>query len=273
MVFVLTTKGYINTLNPALRLYKYKAINGFSDTKPHISIDLIRCKKSFTITFLNGIDITLSDELLVMDELNNYIEIDKLKFGTKLAFVRTPDNIVNNLIKQPEYIEIINDLANMIISKGRMRKVGYDAMYCDIIIDWSKEKIEEYVFSLNNIGIYIKIKINSANSDKNIITLDSTALNYIENNCIDAIEPKKIKMLTDMNAIGYVNIDKERESDNYKIVKTVKPRDTTTKQLFLKTKAGLDKWEYLVLSGIQCKLKDNIILNSKNEFSVESRQV
>jgi hypothetical protein len=268
MVFVLTTQGYINTLNPALKLYKYKAINGFIDTKPHISIDLEKCKKAFTITFLNGIDITLSDDILVMDSENNYIEIDKLKFGTKLAFIRTPDCLVENLIKKPEYIELINDLADMIISKGKMRKVGYDGMYCDIVVDWSKEILEEYLFGLSSIGIYLKVRVNSANLDKNMITVDSNTLNYIDNlmQKSNLINAKKIKMLNKMKAIGIVNIDKERECDNYKIVKNVSLLNKENKILFLKSKSGLNNWDYLVLSGIQCKFRDNINLNNDTLF-------
>ena len=208
MVFVLTTEGYINAINPALRLHKFKAFSGCDKPNPHISIDLIEKNKMFEITFLNGNSITLPDSILIKDSDGDYREIDKLKLGAKLAFTRTPDNIVERLIKRPEYISILNDLAYLIINNGKLRKVDYDATYCDITLNWSKEKTEEFIFSLQSIGIYIKVKVSLSKNDSFILTADSSTLNFIEDNK-SLINPSNIKMLEDMKAIGITNIDRD----------------------------------------------------------------
>lgn len=250
MVFVLTTEGYINVLNPALRLHKFKAISGCEEANPHISIDLYDEDNLFEITFLNGVDVVLSDSILLLNSDGEYKEIDKLKFGTKLAFVRTPDSIVERLLKKPEYIAILNDLAKLIIEKGKLRKVDYDAIYCDMLVEWNKEKLNEFVFSLSSIGVYIKIKINMTKSNSFVLTADSNSLNYIEQ-YKNIITPDNIKLLENMKAIGETNIDKYRDIDDYKIVKKV--AKTNISQLFLKAKSGVDNWEYITIFGLQCK--------------------
>lgn len=256
MSFVLTTEGYINVENPALRLHKFKAISGVEKANPHISIDLENRNRYFEITFMNSIDILVSDNIQLLNQEGEYVEVDKLKLGAKLALVRTPDHIVDRLIRRPEYIQLVNELATLIISKGKMRKVDYDASYCDMVVDWSKEKIETFIYSLSSIGIYIKVKVSSNGSKKNMITADSNVLNYLDENKEIIEDGIRIKM-EDMKAISVTNIDKIRDSDECKIVKSVK--EVKQAKLFLKTKSGVDSWEYITICGLQCKSKN--ILN------------
>ncbi len=253
MVFILTTDGYINVENPAIKLHKFKAISGFEKPNPHISIDLKNINNYFEITFMNSMDILLHDELEILNDEGEYVSIDKLKFGAKLAIVRTPDHVVERLVKKPEYIELINDLAKLIVSNGKLKKIDYDATHCDMIIDWSKERIESFIFSLSSVGLYIKVKVGKNNDNRNILIADSNALNYLDENK-DIICKDVVKELEDMGAISIINIDKQRDSDEYKIVKSVKKINNS--KMFLKTTSGVDSWEYITICGIQCRAKN-----------------
>lgn len=252
MSFVLTTEGYVNVGNPALRLHKFKAISGIQEANPHISVDLESRNKYFEITFMNSMEVLVSDNIQLLNEEKEYVDVDKLKLGVKLALVRTPDNVVDRLIRRPEYIQLVNDLANLIISKGKMRKVDYDASYCDMVVSWSKEKIETFVYSLSSIGIYIKVRVGNGGG-KNMLTADSNVLNYLDQNKEIIDEPVRLKM-EDMSAISITNIDRIRDSDSCKIVKSVK--EVNKSKLFLKTKSGVDSWEYITICGLQCKSKN-----------------
>lgn len=246
-MFVLTTEGYVDCLNPNIRMYKYKAISGdiFGKEKrnPHICIDL-GPETCYEITFLSGMKITMSDKLEIMGKDEKFYSVDALKFGVKIALMRTPDEVIERNKHNYIYIQLVKELLDIIKRNGSIRRLNQDAFYCDFVVDWVREKVDTFVISLDNIGIYIKVKkVYKEDKDKFLLTADSEALNSLS----DFMKDNKMETeIRDNENILKMNIDKER--DFVQIVKDVKKLKEPT--LFLKNKSGIDSWDSIVLDGI-----------------------
>lgn len=242
-MFVLTTEGYVDCLNPNIRMYKYKAINGEKKINPHICIDL-GLESCYEITFLSGIKLTMSDKLEIMGKDGQFYRVDALDFGVKIALMRTPDEVIEKNRHKYIYIQLVKELLDIIKQSGNIRRLNQDAFYCDFVVEWDKDKVDTFVISLDNIGIYIKVKkVFRENKDKFLLTADSEALNslsdFMKSNNMD-------KEISENENILKMNIDKER--DFIQIVKYVKKIEEPT--LFLKNKSGIDSWDSIVIDGV-----------------------
>lgn len=246
-MFVLTTEGYVDCLNPDIRMYKYKAITGdiFGKEKrnPHICIDL-GPETCYEITFLSGVKITISDKLEIMSKNGEFYSVDALKFGVKIALMRTPDDVIERNKHNYIYIQLVKELLDIIKQNGSIRRLNQDAFYCDFVVDWNKEKMDTFVISLDNIGIYIKVKkVLREERDKFLLTADSEALNSLS----DFMKDNKMEReMMDNENLLKMNIDRER--DFIQIVKDVKKIEEPA--LFLKNKSGIDSWDSIVLDGV-----------------------
>jgi hypothetical protein len=245
-MFVLTTEGYVDCLNPNIRMYKYKAISGNVNgggRNPHICIDL-GLESCYEITFLNGMNIIMSDKLEIMGKNGEFYSINALKFGVKLALMRTPDEVIEKNKHKYIYIQLVKELLSIIKHSGNIRRLNQDAFYCDFVVEWNKEEIDTFVISLDNIGIYIKVKkVFREDRDKFLLTADSEALNSLLEFMKDNNMKREIKNNED---ILKMNIDRER--DFIQIVKDVKKIEEPT--LFLKNKSGIDSWDSIVIDGV-----------------------
>jgi hypothetical protein len=246
-MFVLTTEGYVNCLNPNIRMYKYKAICGdiYTEEKrnPHICIDL-GLETCYDITFLSGMHLTMSDKLEIMGKNGEFYSVDALKFGVKIALARTPNEVIEKNKHKYIYIQLVKELLAIIKQSGSIRRLNQDAFYCDFVVEWDKEKIDTFVISLDNIGIYIKVKkVLREEKAKFLLTADSEALNSLSDFMKDNSMEREIM---DNENILKMNIDRER--DFIQIVKDVKKIEEPT--LFLKNKSGIDSWDSIVLDGV-----------------------
>lgn len=249
-MFVLTTEGYVNCLNPNIRMYKYKAVCGdiFAKEKrnPHICIDL-GLESCYEITFLSGMNLIMSDKLEIMGKNGEFYSIDALKFGVKIALARTPDSVIEKNKHKYIYIQLVKELLAIIKQNGSVRRLNQDAFYCDFVVEWNKEKIDTFIISLDNIGIYIKVKkVLREDKDKFLLTADSEALNSLGE---FMKENKMVKEIKDNENILKMNIDRER--DFIQIVKDIKKIEEPT--LFLKNKSGLDSWDNIIIDGVIMK--------------------
>jgi hypothetical protein len=228
---VLTTQGYVDTLDHSKRLYKYVGIGDAE--KPHICIDTSE-EECYEITFMSGCSVTLSDNLVICSEDETH-ELNALKSGVKLALVRTPDFVVKDPRTRKLFMPLVKDLIDL-AKTGKKRK-SMDGHHCDVVVDWSQGKVDSFIFGLRSLGIYIKVK----KSNKTLIRIDS--------NCLNAIEPYLSEDEKKMDMFAQPNIDCER--DLVEIVRDIKK----IKNITLKTSSGIDFWESLVIDGFLCKVK------------------
>lgn len=246
-MFVLTTEGYVNCLNPNIRMYKYKAISGNGKNgerrNHHICIDLDK-ETCYEITFLSGMNIIMSDKLEIMGKDGKFYSVDALKFGVKVALMRTPDEVIEKNKHKYIYIQLVKELLSIIKQSGNIRRLNQDAFYCDFVVEWNKEELDTFVISLDNIGIYIKVKkVFREDRDKFLLTADSEALNSL----LEFMKDNNMKReIRDNENLLKMNIDRER--DFIQIVKEVKKIEEPT--LFLKNKSGIDSWDNIVIDGV-----------------------
>ncbi len=229
---VLTTQGYVNTLDQSKRLFKYVGIG--DDTKPHICIDTSETE-CYEITFMSGCSITLSDKLVICSEDETH-ELSALKAGVKLALVRAPDYVIKDPRTRKLFMPLVRDLIEL-AKTGKKRKT-MDGHHCDAIVDWTHDKVDSFIYGLRSIGVYVKVK----KSNKTLIHIDSS--------CLNAIEPYLSEDEKRLEMFEQPNIDCER--DLVEIVRDVKK----IKSIALKTSSGIDFWDSLVIDGFLCKVKN-----------------
>jgi len=247
-MFVLTSSGYINAAEPRYKLYKYQGIGNESNCHICIKTEEMLC---YEITFLSGVNIMIGDRFKIGTDKEGEIEfldIDKLKFGMKAVLYRVPDFVVEKCKQQPLYKSIIQDLIELINNKGKVRILNEDARHCDISIDWNKEKISTFVFSLNNIGLYIKIRKSKLKDNGDyLLTAESDLLNEIVERVEGDNRLIEMKKLINTEAFHQPNIDKERDTFKYEIIKKI--RKLNNPNIYLSSDTGIDKWNELVIDG------------------------
>ena len=232
-------KSYFNNNNKVIKGIFYKQIiNNYSQ----IYSNKLKLRKD--ITKENNIN---KNEMKILNNSNNYINVDEKKYKKNIKNINTQIKIVNNSSKKKDNL-------------GIFEKILIDLKYVKSAINKNNKNI---VYNISNSRNYIKINNNLSKANNNSNT------NFIQNDNKQSKNPKKndSKLSSNSISIDYNDINSSRTS-----TKRIKIKNTynLAKKCTDKKNKLLNKNNLKSTSKRKINIKEKIIEAEKNENKIEN---
>ena len=232
-------KSYFNNNNKVIKGIFYKQIiNNYSQ----IYSNKLKLRKD--ITKENNIN---KNEMKILNNSNNYINVDEKKYKKNIKNNNTQIKIVNNSSKKKDNL-------------GIFEKILIDLKYVKSAINKNNKNI---VYNISNSRNYIKISNNLSKANNNSNT------NFIQNDNKQSKNPKKndSKLSSNSISIDYNDINSSRTS-----TKRIKIKNTynLAKKCTDKKNKLLNKNNLKSTSKRKINIKEKIIEAEKNENKIEN---
>ena len=232
-------KSYFNNNNKVIKGIFYKQIiNNYSQ----IYSNKLKLRKD--ITKENNIN---KNEMKILNNSNNYINVDEKKYKKNIKNNNTQIKIVNNSSKKKDNL-------------GIFEKILIDLKYVKSAINKNNKNI---VYNISNSRNYIKINNNLSKANNNSNT------NFIQNDNKQSKNPKKndSKLSSNSISIDYNDINSSRTS-----TKRIKIKNTynLAKKCTDKKNKLLNKNNLKSTSKRKINIKEKIIEAEKNENKIEN---
>ena len=231
-------KSYFNNNNKVIKGIFYKQIiNNYSQ----IYSNKLKLRKD--VTKENNIN---KNEMKILNNSNNYINVDEKKYKKNIKNNNTQIKIVNNSSKKKDNL-------------GIFEKILIDLKYVKSAINKNNKNI---VYNISNSRNYIKINNNLSKANNNSNT------NFIQNDNKQSKNPKKndSKLSSNSISIDYNDINSSRTS-----TKRIKIKNTynLAKKCTDKKNKLLNKNNLKSTSKRKINIKEKIIEAEKNENKIE----
>ena len=232
-------KSYFNNNNKVIKGIFYKQIiNNYSQ----IYSNKLKLRKD--VTKENNIN---KNEMKILNNSNNYINVDEKKYKKNIKNNNTQIKIVNNSSKKKDNL-------------GIFEKILIDLKYVKSAINKNNKNI---VYNISNSRNYIKINNNLSKANNNSNT------NFIQNDNKQSKNPKKndSKLSSNSISIDYNDINSSRTS-----TKRIKIKNTynLAKKCTDKKNKLLNKNNLKSTSKRKINIKEKIIEAEKNENKIEN---
>ena len=232
-------KSYFNNNNKVIKGIFYKQIiNNYSQ----IYSNKLKLRKD--VTKENNFN---KNEMKILNNSNNYINVDEKKYKKNIKNNNTQIKIVNNSSKKKDNL-------------GIFEKILIDLKYVKSAINKNNKNI---VYNISNSRNYIKINNNLSKANNNSNT------NFIQNDNKQSKNPKKndSKLSSNSISIDYNDINSSRTS-----TKRIKIKNTynLAKKCTDKKNKLLNKNNLKSTSKRKINIKEKIIEAEKNENKIEN---
>ena len=232
-------KSYFNNNNKVIKGIFYKQIiNNYSQ----IYSNKLKLRKD--VTKENNIN---KNEMKILNNSNNYINVDEKKYKKNIKNNNTQIKIVNNSSKKKDNL-------------GIFEKILIDLKYVKSAINKNNKNI---VYNISNSRNYIKINNNLSKANNN------SNANFIQNDNKQSKNPKKndSKLSSNSISIDYNDINSSRTS-----TKRIKIKNTynLAKKCTDKKNKLLNKNYLKSTSKRKINIKEKIIEAEKNENKIEN---
>ena len=232
-------KSYFNNNNKVIKgIFYKKIINNYSQ----IYSNKLKLRKD--VTKENNIN---KNEMKILNNSNNYINVDEKKYKKNIKNNNTQIKIVNNSSKKKDNL-------------GIFEKILIDLKYVKSAINKNNKNI---VYNISNSRNYIKINNNLSKANNNSNT------NFIQNDNKQSKNPKKndSKLSSNSISIDYNDINSSRTS-----TKRIKIKNTynLAKKCTDKKNKLLNKNNLKSTSKRKINIKEKIIEAEKNENKIEN---
>ena len=232
-------KSYFNNNNKVIKgIFYKKIINNYSQ----IYSNKLKLRKD--VTKENNFN---KNEMKILNNSNNYINVDEKKYKKNIKNNNTQIKIVNNSSKKKDNL-------------GIFEKILIDLKYVKSAINKNNKNI---VYNISNSRNYIKINNNLSKANNNSNT------NFIQNDNKQSKNPKKndSKLSSNSISIDYNDINSSRTS-----TKRIKIKNTynLAKKCTDKKNKLLNKNNLKSTSKRKINIKEKIIEAEKNENKIEN---